>query len=37
VTVPDFFSALPTGSYQLTVSAVGTGGIGRSAPIPFTR
>jgi regulation of enolase protein 1 (concanavalin A-like superfamily) len=37
VTVPDFFSALPTGSYQLTVSAVGTGGIGRSAPIAFTR
>jgi regulation of enolase protein 1 (concanavalin A-like superfamily) len=37
VTVPDFFSALPPGSYQLTVSAVGSGGIGRSAPIPFTR
>ncbi|HTI38225.1 MAG TPA: DUF1349 domain-containing protein [Vicinamibacterales bacterium] len=37
VTVPDFFSALPTGAYQLTVDAIGDHGIGRSAPIPFTR
>ena len=32
-----FFSALPAGTYQLTVAAVGTGGIGRSAPVTFAR
>jgi hypothetical protein len=37
VSVPTFFSALSTGTYQLTVSAVGPGGIGRSAPVVFTR
>jgi regulation of enolase protein 1 (concanavalin A-like superfamily) len=37
VLVPAFFSALQAGSYQLTVVAVGPGGIGRSAPVPFTR
>jgi len=37
VSVPTFFGALPPGSYQLTVVAVGSGGIGRSAPVPFVR
>jgi len=37
VSVPTFFSALATGTYQLTVVAVGPGGIGRSVPIVFTR
>jgi len=37
VTIPDFFSALPAGSYQLTISAIGSGGVGRSSPILFTR
>jgi regulation of enolase protein 1 (concanavalin A-like superfamily) len=37
VSVPTFFSALPSGAYQLTVVAVGPGGIGRSAPIAFTK
>jgi regulation of enolase protein 1 (concanavalin A-like superfamily) len=37
VTVPDFFTALPAGTYELTVAAIGTGGIGRSSPLTFTR
>src|SRR5262249_42246182 len=32
-----FFSALAPGAYIATVSAVGAGGIGRSAPAVFTR
>jgi regulation of enolase protein 1 (concanavalin A-like superfamily) len=36
-TLSTFFSALVPGSYQATVSAVNSGGIGRSAPISFTR
>jgi regulation of enolase protein 1 (concanavalin A-like superfamily) len=32
-----FFSALAPGSYIATVSAVGSGGKGRSTPVPFTR
>jgi chitinase len=32
-----FFSGLAAGSYVATVSAVGPGGTGRSAPITFTR
>jgi regulation of enolase protein 1 (concanavalin A-like superfamily) len=32
-----FFTALPKGSYIATVSAVGSGGKGRSTPVPFTR
>jgi chitinase len=32
-----FFSNLAAGSYVATVSAVGPGGTGRSAPITFTR
>ena len=32
-----FFSALAPGSYIATVSAVGTSGKGRSAPVSFTR
>jgi regulation of enolase protein 1 (concanavalin A-like superfamily) len=32
-----FFSALPRGSYIATVSAVGSGGKGRSQPVAFTR
>lgn len=32
-----FFAALPAGSYVATVSAVGPGGSGRSAPVTFTR
>ena len=37
ITAPAFFAALPAGDYQLTVSAVGTAGVGQSAPITFTR
>lgn len=37
VSVPTFFGALPAGTYQLTVVAVGPGGIGRSTPVTFTR
>jgi hypothetical protein len=37
VSVPTFFSALSAGTYQLTVVAVGSGGIGRSSPVTFTR
>ncbi|HEX5473235.1 MAG TPA: Ig-like domain-containing protein [Vicinamibacterales bacterium] len=37
VTESSFFSALAPGTYIATVSAVGTGGIGRSAPVSFTR
>ncbi len=37
VVVPEFFSALPAGTYQLTIVAIGTGGIGRSAPVTFSR
>jgi regulation of enolase protein 1 (concanavalin A-like superfamily)/uncharacterized protein (DUF2141 family) len=32
-----FFGTLAPGSYIATVSAVGSGGKGRSAPVPFTR
>jgi len=32
-----FFTALPKGSYIATVSAVGSGGKGRSTPVAFTR
>jgi len=32
-----FFNALARGSYIATVSAVGSGGKGRSAPVSFTR
>jgi regulation of enolase protein 1 (concanavalin A-like superfamily) len=32
-----FFNALPRGSYIATVSAVGSGGKGRSQPVSFTR
>jgi regulation of enolase protein 1 (concanavalin A-like superfamily) len=32
-----FFTGLASGSYVATVSAVGPGGIGRSAPVTFTR
>jgi hypothetical protein len=32
-----FFSALPSGTYVATVSAVGASGQSRSAPVTFTR
>ena len=37
VSAPSFFSALAPGTYQLTVSAIDAGGVGRSAAISFTR
>jgi hypothetical protein len=37
VSASSFFSALATGNYQLTVVAVGSGGIGRSTAVTFTR
>jgi major membrane immunogen (membrane-anchored lipoprotein) len=37
VSAPSFFSALAAGSYQLTISAINAGGIGRSTPVSFTR
>ena len=32
-----FFAGLPPGTFVATVSAVGAGGEGRSAPVTFTR
>lgn len=37
VAASSFFGALVPGNYQLTVSAIGAGGIGRSPPLAFTR
>ncbi|HEX6463955.1 MAG TPA: Ig-like domain-containing protein, partial [Vicinamibacterales bacterium] len=37
ISAPDFFNALPPGNYQLTISAVDSSGLGRSAPVAFTR
>jgi hypothetical protein len=37
VSEPSFFTALAAGDYLATVSAIGPGGEGRSAPYAFTR
>ncbi|HVZ20547.1 MAG TPA: Ig-like domain-containing protein [Vicinamibacterales bacterium] len=37
VQAASFFSALAPGNYQLTVTAIDSGGSGRSAPVTFTR
>lgn len=37
VSAPSFFSSLPPGDYQLTVSAINADGTGRSSAIAFTR
>jgi hypothetical protein len=37
VSAPAFFSALAPGTYQLTISAINSTAIARTAPLSFTR